>query len=331
MPDLPHGWDNRVVSALWHLEGSRPTLLVAIYGYSDGTSTRRQELSDILGLFLDWMEVRGKLPCIISCDCNCTLKSLPVSPWFDVCGWADIGDPHHTVLPSVGEPRRIDALLINKCVLDATTQWRVDWTLGFATHAAQWLTVQVGTPPLRRIRPSPYCLDEAPNENALEAAACAFNQAEWDLAYLASDVERLWACLQTSAHAFHSAIAGAPCLPGTRREIGHYGLLQDYPATVSHEGDDLVEHGSATKRKRRLQQLLCLLTAKGSSNWEFRQLTRALRRGTFAGDKWYALLRPPTWTQTLLEQLVKDSRAEENIFLLQQRARKRQKWHNWLE
>ena len=88
MPDLPHGWDNRVVSALWHLDGSRPTLLVAIYGYTDGTSARRQELSDILGLFLDWVEVRGRLPCIISCDCNCSLKSRhPRRPVAHGTGW----------------------------------------------------------------------------------------------------------------------------------------------------------------------------------------------------------------------------------------------------
>ena len=333
LPSLPLGWDNRVCSVLWHLDGTRPTLLVAIYGYTDGTAVQRQELSDILGLFLDWVETRGRLPCIISCDCNCSLKSLPVSPWLDICGWADIGDPHHTVLPSCGEARRIDALLVNKHVLDVTTQWRVDWTLGFATHAAQWISLQVSTPPLRRVwkRPSPYGLDDAPDMKALEHAACARNQAEWDSAYLATDVEGLWACLQSSAHAYHSAIEGKPCLPRERREMGHYALLQDYPATVSHEGDDLVEHGKATKRKRRLQQLLCLLAAKGGASGEFRQVERALQRGTLVGDKWHDWLRPSCWTSALLTQLVTESRAEEDDLLLQLRARRRNKWHTWLQ
>ena len=336
-PPLPD-FAGRLLHALVFL-GGQPVHVFTWYGPQGRSQAAAGAATAVTEAVVACAARLGNVPCFLGGDFQADPLPAGAALPLDLAGWSDLGRGlGPTCRPGGGKAERvIDYLFCNAPARALARGVSLRWDLGFATHGAFQVDLEVGPPPRFPVRPRPVSLLGGPAPGWDEAMGAARLREDWApvwaAALAAGDLDAAWEALSAAAGEFLAARAGLPPAAACRSPA-----LRDKPAFVAkvgREGDSLGRRAAALLRRARLlRQLVAVWPVGGDMGARGRALLRAAlasaRAGPGASAEWSARLGA---VASLASAEVAAAAAEEEARLASTAAREARwdRWHAFVE
>jgi hypothetical protein len=261
---------------------------------------------------------------LIGGDFNAEQHELGIVVVLGRAGWADWGSEATCITANTKRPRRIDQVWVSPEMQARLLKVELSWATGLKTHAWQQGEFRSGEPDKFMKWHLGDAGPEAEEEGFTDLEfATQFVQvvAEWEAARLRGDVNCMWQVLEETLVQCHRHRS-----PAFKQPRATTRLASEEPRRDLRSGEALTRAlTEASRRKRRLQQWLCL-AGRPECQEQLRQLKHAMAGDSDPSWAGVALLEPP---RLVIEELVLKARAEEDQARTAAKEARRAAWRKW--